>query len=130
MRMKPPCNVDMMCERPLPLLTCDTCGCGPLGFGYERAPLALATSTASPSEISDVGYQPVGTRPASLSSPEAVATFDVRAERLNTATAFASASATKRRVPSVDNATAFGVDPSSGPAGGGSSNRATTFSVV
>src|SRR5689334_8330204 len=77
--------------------------------------------------MSDDGYQPAGIRPASLSVPVAVATPAVSADRSNTATAFASASAANRRVPSAESASAFGVAPSPGPDGGGSSNRATTF---
>src|SRR5213075_1120121 len=102
---------------------------GPRGLDSEPFPLPLAAITASPMIATDVGYHPAGIRPASLSSPRAVATLDVAADRLKTPTAFASASATNRRDPSAESAIAFGVAPSFGPAGGGSSNRAITRCV-
>src|SRR5262245_58575310 len=94
-------------------------GLGPRGFAIEPLPFPHATTSWSPTTSNADGYQPAGMRPASLSLPAAVATPDVTAERSNTATAFASASATNRRVPSFESDKAFGVAPSPGPAGGG-----------
>src|SRR5213594_4224548 len=98
-------------------------GFGPSGFGDDPRPLPFTTKSVSPDATTPVGYQPTGMRPASRSLPFADAVFDVADVRSNTATAFASA--TYRRVPSFESASAFGVLPSPGPSGGGSTNRAT-----
>src|SRR5262249_29648343 len=101
-------------------------GAGRPGFGPVPAPFRLAMGRVSWSGTSAVGYHPAGIRPASWSLPLAAGTSAVVARKSNAATAFASASATKSRVPSSERARALGVVPSSGPDGGGSSSVATT----
>src|SRR5690349_20622365 len=81
-----------------------TAGLGPRGLATDPCPLPHATASSLSTASSADGYQPAGTRPASLSSPAAAATPAVAADRSNTATAFASASPTNRRVPSGDRA--------------------------
>src|SRR4029079_923274 len=106
-------------------------GFGPPVLGIvPYPPLPLTTSNSSPATSTPHGYQPAGMRPLSESVPRALETPEVAAERSNTAAAFASASATNRRVPSGDSARAFGVAPSDGPVGGGSRRRATPFRVL
>jgi len=106
-------------------------GLGPPVLGtVPYPPLPLTTSNSSPAMSTPHVYQPAGMRPLRASFLRAVGTPDVAAERSNTATAFASASATNKRVPSGDSARLFGVAPSDGPAGGGSSKRATTLRVL
>ena len=113
----------------------DLLGSGPRGFGPVHLPFALTTNNESAVASTADGYQPVGMRPTSRSvsvsdaplrgggcettrgSPDEA----VPGDRSNTATALLSASATNRRSPSGESASAWGVLPSCGPAGGGSS---------
>src|SRR5512146_1457674 len=118
--MNPPVRIPMEYSSFRPVA-----GLGPFGLARDPWPLPLTASRASPTGSTLDAYQPVGMRPAILSSPRALDTPDVDAERSNTAIAFASASATSRRAPSAESAMALGVEPSFGPAGGGSSRRAT-----
>src|SRR5579884_2695374 len=125
-RMKLPASRASVYVSPAPWLRRAEGGWGPLGFGTVPRPLALATTSASFTGSTAVVYQPAGIRPLRRSLPCASGTFDVCGVRSNTATAFASASATNSRDPSADRARPFGVEPSLGPAGGGSRSRATT----
>src|SRR6185312_6442682 len=91
-------------------------GVGPPGLGAVPVPLPLATRIVSPAARMADGYQSTGMRPSGAAPPETS----------NTATALASASATNRRRPSGDSASALGVLPSARPAGGGSRSSPIT----
>src|SRR6185437_6041009 len=98
-------------------------GVGPPGLGAVPVPFPLATRIVSPATRMADGYQSTGMRPSSAARPESASAESL--DTSNTATAFASASAAKRRRPSADNASALGVLPSDGPAGGGSRSSPT-----
>src|SRR4030095_1318837 len=80
-------------------------GGGPRGFACEARPLPERTKIreSSRSNAAPVGYQPVGTNPSTRLWP--------RFETATAATVLLSALATRRRPPSAEIATAFGVDP-------------------
>src|SRR5258706_1810703 len=96
------------------------------GFGAVPRPLPLRTIRSFPSAVIAEGYHPTGILPASTSLPAAPETPEIAAERLNTATALLSASATKSLVPSGESASALGVLPSPVAAGEASLSVATT----
>ena len=79
-----------------------------------------------PSARTADGYHPTGILPANASFPVAAETPDVDGERSKSATALLSASATNKRVPFAESASAFGVLPSPVAAGEGSLSVATT----
>src|SRR6476659_3424794 len=80
-------------------------GCGPRGFAIDVRPLPDSTRRRLPSGVKDtpVGYQPVGTKPATRLAPGR--------ETSTTATALLSAFATSSVFPSGESASAFGVLP-------------------
>ncbi len=106
---------------PLPWCRSDARGPGPSGLARVPPPFPFATTRLLSIVAMATGYQPTGMRPASRPVPD-VAWPAVFGERSKIATALASASATNSRDSSDDRVSAFGVLPSAGPAGGGSSS--------
>ena len=99
-------------------------------LGAVPRPLPFTTKSESAEAAIAVGYHAVGMRPASASVPMAVGTPLSLADRSKTATAFASLSATKSRVPPGESASADGVLPSPGPDGGGSRSSPSTVRAL